>query len=113
MTTTTFLLLVILARGPRHGLALAGEVAAISHGTLVVSTGTVYRALRLMRRDGLVEEVQPSAPAVDRRSERRRTYAITDRGRDDARRQAQRLQYIMQAVEAAGLARPPRTGAGR
>lgn len=69
-------LLLLLAEGTSHGYELLDQVAAL--GMDRVDPGGLYRCLRAMDEDGLVRsswEPSTSGPA-------RRTYALTDEGRE-------------------------------
>lgn len=71
-----FSLLVLLAEGDAHGYDLLERVAALGHRR--VDPGGLYRSLRAMEQEQLVTswwEPSQSGPA-------RRTYAVTDEGRD-------------------------------
>ncbi len=69
-------LLLLLAEGTSHGYELLEQVAALGLGRS--DPGRVYRCLRAMDEDGLVHSVwTPSATGPARR-----TYALTDEGRD-------------------------------
>jgi PadR family transcriptional regulator PadR len=69
-------LLLLLAEGASHGYELLDQVAAL--GVDRVDPGGLYRCLRAMDEEGLVRsewEPSTSGPA-------RRTYALTEDGRD-------------------------------
>jgi PadR family transcriptional regulator PadR len=71
-----FCVLVLLAEGDAHGYELLERVAALGHSR--VDPGGLYRSLRAMEQEGLVSswwEPSQAGPA-------RRTYAVTDEGRD-------------------------------
>jgi poly-beta-hydroxybutyrate-responsive repressor len=74
--TLRFSLLVLLAEGHAHGYELLDQVDELGHRH--VDPGGCYRSLRAMEQEGLVFswwEPSQSGPA-------RRTYALTDEGRD-------------------------------
>ena len=56
-----FHILLALAREDLHGLGIAAAVADATEGSVVLGPGTLYRSLKEMARDGLIEEV--AAPA--------------------------------------------------
>ncbi|HEY2744732.1 MAG TPA: PadR family transcriptional regulator [Polyangia bacterium] len=70
------MLLASLARGPRHGYAIAEWLQARSDGELALATGTLYPALHRLEEDGLVRGSWHE-PAGERR---RRVYALTKKG---------------------------------
>ncbi len=86
-------LLLLLAEGTSHGYELLEQVAAL--GLDRVDPGRVYRCLRAMDEDGLVHSAwAPSAvgPA-------RRTYALTDEGREWLHALAGSLAEVSRALE--------------
>ncbi|GAA3029779.1 hypothetical protein GCM10020229_46460 [Kitasatospora albolonga] len=91
MQEPTLLLLTALADAPRHGYALLQEVTAISGGRVKLRAGTLYGALERLLKQGLVrvegEEV------VDGRA--RRTFGLTDGGREVLEREAERLRAVV------------------
>ena len=69
-------LLLLLAEGTSHGYELLDEVAAL--GLDRADPGRLYRCLRAMDEEGLVHSVwEPSTTGPARR-----TYSLTDEGRE-------------------------------
>ncbi len=69
-------LLLLIGEAPAHGYDLLEQMAGM--GLATVDAGGLYRALRVMEADGLVDsawEHSESGPA-------RRTYCLTDEGRE-------------------------------
>ncbi len=86
-------LLLLLAEGTSHGYELLEQVAALGLGR--ADPGCVYRCLRAMDEDGLVHSAwAPSAvgPA-------RRTYALTDEGREWLHALAGSLAEVSRALK--------------
>lgn len=86
-------ILLALSDRPRHGYAIMTEVEERTGGAVELGTGTLYTALKRLRNDGLIQEV-PDPDASDDARERR-TYALTDRGREYLRDQAQRMRALI------------------
>lgn len=86
-----FHILLALANGPRHGLGIADAVAEDSDGAMQLGPGTLYRSLKEMVRDGLIEEAAPPADE----DPRRRFHALTDRGRVALQQEAVRMESIV------------------
>lgn len=106
LTPAVFALLMALVDGERHGYALMADVERITDGLVKLGPGTLYRSLRRMRVDGLIEErdgEEGGAPVADRRSERRRSYRMTAAGRAAARAEARRLAVLVAAAVRYGL----------
>jgi len=86
-------LLLLLAEGTSHGYELLDQVAQMGLGK--VDPGGVYRCLRSMDEDGLVRSTwQPSTAGPARR-----TYALTDEGRDWLHAVASSLADVQRALE--------------
>jgi DNA-binding PadR family transcriptional regulator len=106
LTPAVFALLLALSEGQRHGYALVTDVEQLTDGVVRLGPGTLYRSLQRMRVEGLIEELaEPSEDTdlADRRAERRRSYQITDAGRDAARAEARRLAALVNAARQRGL----------
>ena len=95
----TFLLLVSLAAGDRHGYALRKEVANRSHGSIRLGPASLYRTLVALLEQGLIE-ASGRRPAPELDDERRRYYRITERGRQSLRAEASRLEALAAAARA-------------
>jgi DNA-binding PadR family transcriptional regulator len=90
------LLLGVLREGPAHGYAIIVALRERSAGEFELAEGTIYPALHRLEEAGLVES---SSESVQGR--RRRTYALTARGRKEfatQRRAWQSYAAGMQAV---------------
>jgi len=90
LTPTVFHVLVALAKGPRHGYAIAREVDDLSDGRIVMGPGTLYGSLQRMQQAGLIEE--SDNPGEDGlHAERRRYYRMTPLGSAALRSESERL----------------------
>lgn len=105
LTPAMFALLLALTEGERHGYALISDAERLSHGSIALGPGTLYRTLQRMRVDGLIQEVETDdvPTRADRRAERRRTYRITDTGQQVVRREAHRLAALLDSDAARAL----------
>lgn len=108
LTPAVFALLLALSEEQRHGYALISDVADLTGGRIQLGPGTLYRSLQRMRVEGLIEELPDNTDAdvTDRRAERRRSYRITEAGREAARAEARRLAVILDAARQRGLLDP-------
>src|SRR5438034_1140882 len=78
LTPASFLILLALARGVRHGYAIMQDVQEMTRGRTILGPGTLYWIIQRMVLDGLISEgEEPSAPDA----ERRRYYRLTSFGR--------------------------------
>jgi PadR family transcriptional regulator len=98
-------ILLALADTSTHGYALMQAVREQSGGSVRISTGSFYRYLGALMRDGLVEEA--AGPTIDD-PRRGIYYRITPRGRASLARERERLAALVAAVDA--LRPAPRRG---
>ena len=88
-----FLMLLALVRGAQHGYALKEEVSQRTDGRLDLGPGTLYRTMRALLEDGLIEEC--AGPADEPEDERKRYYEITALGRRVVAAEAERLAELI------------------
>lgn len=72
---------------PLHGYALMQKVESMSQGAVVIGPGTLYGAFSTLEKQGLIEKVSEV--------ERRKTYALTDKGRLVLAEQVRRLTIMV------------------
>jgi DNA-binding PadR family transcriptional regulator len=96
-----YLVLLSLTAGERHGYGIVKEVEEQSSGVVRMDPSNLYRSLKRLIGQGLVEESEPRSGNGD--SERRRYYAITPLGRDVAVAEANRLRELTQIAQARRL----------
>ena len=94
-----FLMLLCLSSGPSHGYALKQEIGRRTNGRLEMGPGTLYRTVRALEDAALIaESLEP-----DPDDPRRRTYVITDLGRDVLAAEALRLDALVDEARAGRL----------
>jgi DNA-binding PadR family transcriptional regulator len=98
LTPVAFEILLALADSERHGYSIMREVAHRSGGTVTLHPGTLYRALARLLESGLIAELE-ERPDPDNDDERRRYYALTERGVAVARAEAVRLASQVAAAK--------------
>ncbi len=109
LTPAVFQILLVLAGGERHGYAIMKEVEAATGGRMRLGPGTLYRSIKRMLADGLIEESDERPdPALD--DERRRYYRLTALGRRVAAAEAERLAGLVQLAQSKRLLPAPATG---
>ena len=91
-------ILLALAEEEGHGYAIMRAVRERSEGRIRLETGPLYRQLKRLLDDGLVEE-SDRRPAADRDDQRRRYYRLTQLGRDVAAAEARRLAGLVHLTE--------------
>ena len=96
-----FDVLLSLAAGERHGYGIIQDAEARALNA-VPDVGTLYRALRRMEDQGLIEE-SAKRRAADAGDERRVYYRITAMGRRVGQLEARRLAALARAAVQGGL----------
>ena len=90
-----FTLLALLSGGPNHGYALMREANRHLGRRALLGPGTLYRVLKELRDERLIEETE--APAgVD---QRRRYVQLTPHGRAVAEAEARRLADLLTPLD--------------
>jgi DNA-binding PadR family transcriptional regulator len=92
-----FYILLALAEGERHGLAVARDVQTLSGGAVRLWPATLYGSLEELRARRWIEELD-EPPAQE--SERRRYYRITRSGRAVLTDEADRLGRLARLARA-------------
>ena len=89
LTETVLLILVSLAEEPRHGYSILKDVERMSNGRVVLSTGTLYGALRRLLDDKWIERFE------ERESSRgRQAYRLTAVGRRNLQCEVDRMKHL-------------------
>ena len=103
LTEVTFLVLVSLVAGPQHGYAIMKDVRDLSGGRVVLSTGTLYGALKRLLERGWIRRAV-DGPGLAETGRVRKAYALTDLGRRILDAETERLQALATVSRArAGL----------
>jgi len=89
LTEPVLLILMSLAGQPRHGYSILKDVERISDGRVVLSTGTLYGALRRLLADDWIERFE------ERESSRgRQAYRLTALGRRSLQQEVDRMKHL-------------------
>jgi DNA-binding PadR family transcriptional regulator len=104
LTDAAFHILLALADRERHGYEILQVVDRDSGMAGRLGTTTLYRTIRNLLRDGLVEE-SGERPDPELDDQRRRYYRLTPTGRAAARAEIERLRRILAAAESTTLVR--------
>jgi len=104
LTETIFFLLLSLASGPRHGYAIFKDVQELSGGRVVLSTGTLYGAIKRLVEQGWIERFEEQLPPTgdpvpDESGRPRKEYRLTGLGRRIFDADYARLQSLVAAVQ--------------
>ncbi len=93
----TFFILLSLSPGAKHGYAILKEVETLSEGRVLLSTGTLYGAIkRLLDRSWIRRVDDPIPNNTDRK---RKAYALTERGRRVLNAELERLQQLVNVAQ--------------
>ena len=87
MTEAAYYILLSLLH-PGHGYGMMQRIRELSGGRLVMGPGTLYGVLSRMSREGLI--------VLTGEADRRKTYVITDQGREALRREYDRLRHMVE-----------------
>lgn len=97
-----YLILFALVSGERHGYGIVKEVNRESRGRIRIDPANLYRSMKRLIRDALVEDAD-RRPAAEAEGERRRYYAITDFGHRVVTLETARLAELVEAGRALRL----------
>ena len=100
----TFLILLSLSPGPKHGYAILKEVENLSEGRVKLSTGTLYGAIERLLDQGWIRRVEDPIPNGTNRP--RKAYDLTELGRRVLNAEIARLRKLV-SVAASQTAEEP------
>jgi DNA-binding PadR family transcriptional regulator len=95
----TFLILLSLSPGPRHGYAIIKEVLRLSEGRVKLSTGTLYGAIERLLDQGWIHRVDDPVPNDTNRE--RKAYELTELGRKALNAEIARLRRLVHMAQIA------------
>ena len=94
MSEPSFLILLSLSSGPRHGYALLKDIEALSEGRIMLSVSTLYTTLDRLQKQGWIERIdngdEPPGPGLPRK-----VYRLTNPGQRALGAEAKRLQELL------------------
>ena len=89
LTEPVLLILLSLAGQPQHGYAILKDVERMSNGRVVLSTGTLYGALRRLLDDDWIVRFEEEDS-----SRGRQAYRLTPQGRRNLQMEIDRMKHI-------------------
>jgi len=98
----------MLSGGERHGYGIRQDILEHTRGAVALEAGNLYRSIRRLEGDGLIEE-SGRRPAADADDERRRYYRLTALGRTALEGDVQRMEALVKAARVARITPKPRT----
>ena len=93
----TFFILLSLSPGPKHGYAILKEVEALSEGRVLLSTGTLYGAIKRLLNRSWIRRVDDPIPNGTARE--RKAYTLTEFGRRVLNAELERLQKLVAVAQ--------------
>lgn len=93
MTETGFYILLCLQE-PNHGYGIVQIVKELTGGDIVLAPGTMYGSLSKMESDGLIRFIGEE--------NKRKTYAITDLGKEVLDLEKKRIERLYQNMKEMG-----------
>ena len=95
------IVLTMLAAGERHGYGIRQDVLAHTGGQIALEAGNLYRTIRRLEHDQLVDE--SSRRGNDTDDERRRYYRLTPAGRQRLGAELQRFNQALHRARDLGI----------
>ena len=92
LSEATFYVMAALDE-PLHGYAIMQKVEAMSEGSVAIGPGTLYGAFTTLEKQALIEKISEQ--------ERRKTYALTQKGRMVLAEHVRRLTIMVRSGQAA------------
>ena len=89
LTEPVLLILLSLSGQPQHGYAILKDVETMSDGRVVLSTGTLYGALRRLLQDRWIERVKQQDNSRGKIS-----YRLTTLGHARMQGEVERMRHI-------------------
>jgi len=89
LTEPVLLILLSLAGQPRHGYSILKDVEQMSDGRVVLSTGTLYGALRRLLDDEWIERFEEEDSPRGRLA-----YRLTSQGRKNLQLEVGRMKHL-------------------
>ncbi len=106
-----YMILFVLLDGELYGYRMVKEIAERSDGQIRLEAGNLYRSIRRMIKQELIDE-SDRRPAPESDDERRRYYAITDFGRRVVAADTARMRTLVATVDASGMLSDPADSSG-
>jgi DNA-binding PadR family transcriptional regulator len=98
LKTHHYYILLALADGDRHGLAIARDAEQLSDGAVRLYPATLYGSLEELRECGWIEELDTPRRRPKDESERKRFYRITRPGRSALVAETDRLASLVRVA---------------
>jgi len=98
------LVLMMLSAGERHGYGIRQDIIEHTGGAIALEAGNLYRTIRRLESDGLLDESSRRGAKGD--DERRRYYRLTSFGQRVLATELERLRALVRLGEQRRLIAP-------
>lgn len=98
MKKNWFYILLSLAAGARHGLAIKRDVLELTGGEVRLWPAALYGSLEELRERGWIEELSDPSARPEGESERKRYYRMTEAGRTVLSAETDRLGGLVRVA---------------
>ena len=102
------LILTMLSAGDRHGYGIRQDIVEHTGGRIALEAGNLYRHIRRLQSEGLVDETEPR-PVTSDGDERRIYYRLRPFGRRVLGVEVRRLRALIALAEANHVVAPAST----
>jgi DNA-binding PadR family transcriptional regulator len=96
LTESTYFILLSLSPEPKHGYAIMKDVQALSDNRIMLSTGTLYTALKRLLDQGWIVRLEEANPRGNTRD--RKVYKLSQHGRRVLQDEIARLNKLLIAA---------------
>ena len=97
LTESTYFILLSLSPKPKHGYAIMKDVQELSENRIVLSTGTLYGALKRLLEQGWIIRMEDDHPKGNIRD--RKVYKLSEQGRRVLKDEIVRLRNLLSAAK--------------
>ena len=97
LTEATYFILLSLSPQPKHGYAIMKDVQELSENRVVLSTGTLYGALKRLLDQGWILRLEDTNAKGNIRD--RKVYKLTEHGQRILKDEIARLQKLLMVAE--------------
>lgn len=101
LTETTYFILLSLSPKPKHGYAILKDVQELSEGRVILSTGTLYGALKRLLDQGWIIRIEEKGTKGAVRD--RKVYKLSEHGRRALKDEIARLKKLLMVAERRAL----------
>jgi DNA-binding PadR family transcriptional regulator len=96
LTETTYFILLSLSPKPKHGYAIMKDVQILSEDRVILSTGTLYGALKRLLDLGWIVRLDDADPKGNTRD--RKVYKLSQHGQRVLEEEIARLNKLLMAA---------------